>query len=73
MTDIDELDHEYFRSKTHKYRDMRVELRKLVDEWRDKEATNRRAVFDIGEHYAAADTYEACADKLEALLKETER
>ena len=71
MTDIDELDYEYFRSKTHEYRDMRVELRKLVDEWRDPAETNRRAA-SWAHSRQAADTYEACADELEALPKETE-
>ena len=47
------------------------DLERLVTEWRDKEATNRRAVFAIGEHFAAADTYECCADDLEAVLRRT--
>ena len=68
MTD-DELDAAFWREKTYEYRDMRAELKRLVTEWRDKEATNRRAVFAIGEHFAAADTYECCADDLEAVLR----
>ena len=70
MTD-DELDAAFWREKTYEYRDMRAELKRLVTEWRDKEATNRRAVFAIGEHFAAADTYERCADDLEAVLRRT--
>ena len=59
------------KSAATKTTEKETTLKRLVTEWRDKEATNRRAVFAIGEHFAAADTYERCADDLEAVLRRT--